>query len=98
MAVLNAPEPCLGGTCYSPVACNGFGYCRDRNLLHGGIPDAATAEIWRTDAAECCQAAARGEIDDDDKSGGRGIVIAALTVVAAIVFWLVVLTVKKAMG
>lgn len=29
---LLAPEPCLSGRCYSPVACNGFGYCRERNF------------------------------------------------------------------
>lgn len=25
-------EQCLKGRCYSPVACEGFGYCRERNL------------------------------------------------------------------
>lgn len=26
------PEPCLKGRCYSPTACSGFGYCRERNF------------------------------------------------------------------
>lgn len=25
------PEPCLRGRCYSPGACNDWGYCRERN-------------------------------------------------------------------
>lgn len=28
-------EPCLKGRCYSPVACNAFGYCRERNFARG---------------------------------------------------------------
>lgn len=24
-------EPCLSGRCYSPIACGGWGYCRQRN-------------------------------------------------------------------
>jgi len=30
---MTPPEPCLKGRCYSPVACNGWGYCRERNYL-----------------------------------------------------------------
>lgn len=30
-AALLAPEPCLGEQCRSPVACGGWGYCRERN-------------------------------------------------------------------
>jgi len=26
------PEKCLKGYCRSPVACNAFGYCRERNM------------------------------------------------------------------
>lgn len=25
------PEPCLKGRCFSPSACNDWGYCRERN-------------------------------------------------------------------
>lgn len=25
-------KPCLSGRCYSPLACSGFGYCRERNF------------------------------------------------------------------
>lgn len=25
------PEPCIKGRCFSPTACNGWGYCRERN-------------------------------------------------------------------
>lgn len=35
---LLAPEPCLSGRCYSPLACNGFGYCRQRNFLASLAP------------------------------------------------------------
>lgn len=27
------PEPCLKDRCYSPLACQGFGYCRERNFI-----------------------------------------------------------------
>lgn len=32
MAEIGAPEPCLNGYCRSPIACNAFGYCRQRNF------------------------------------------------------------------
>jgi hypothetical protein len=32
---MKEPEPCLKGRCWSPMACNGWGYCRDRNLADG---------------------------------------------------------------
>lgn len=32
------PEPCIGKRCYSPMACGGFGYCRNRNL-DGVLPE-----------------------------------------------------------
>ena len=28
------PEPCINGRCFSPMACNGWGYCRERNERH----------------------------------------------------------------
>lgn len=37
----SAPEPCLKGRCRSPVACNGFGYCRERNMGESRPYDAA---------------------------------------------------------
>ncbi len=30
------PEPCMKGRCRSPVACGGWGYCRERNILKPG--------------------------------------------------------------
>lgn len=35
---LMTPEPCLAGPCRSPTACQGWGYCRDRNLADNGAP------------------------------------------------------------
>ncbi len=32
------PEPCLKGRCWSPMACNAFGYCRERNFAADGDP------------------------------------------------------------
>ena len=29
---VGALEPCTNGPCRSPVACSGFGYCRERNM------------------------------------------------------------------
>jgi hypothetical protein len=31
---------CINGRCWSPVACGGFGYCRDRNLDGFSMEDA----------------------------------------------------------
>jgi hypothetical protein len=50
------PEPCMkmqqGDTfCRSPIACNAFGYCRNRNILFG-IPDESTAEQWKKEAVK----------------------------------------------
>lgn len=48
-----APEPCLGASfCRSPTACEGWGYCRERNFMHGEIPDEKTRERWRILAKE----------------------------------------------
>ena len=39
---MTAPEPCLNtgsfGGCRSPVACEGWGYCRERNKDDRGAP------------------------------------------------------------
>lgn len=32
------PEPCLKDRCRSPVACGGWGYCRERNFIDDGAP------------------------------------------------------------
>jgi hypothetical protein len=29
--------PCLSGRCYSPIACGGFGYCREHNFVRTGL-------------------------------------------------------------
>jgi hypothetical protein len=33
--------------CYSPMACNGWGYCRNRNMGPRGVPDEATRAEWQ---------------------------------------------------
>ena len=30
--LLLQPQECIKDRCYSPVACNGFGYCREKNF------------------------------------------------------------------
>lgn len=42
---MSQPEPCISGYCRSPVACGGFGYCRDRN--RDGVPGEVVAKEWR---------------------------------------------------
>lgn len=37
---------CLNDTCRSPVACKGFGYCRQRNLRESALDELA-AETQR---------------------------------------------------
>lgn len=50
------PEPCLAASdwaqaiCRSPIACAGWGYCRERNA--GRLPDAATQAAWRRQAEQ----------------------------------------------
>lgn len=44
------PEPCTKGRCYSPTACNGWGYCRERN--EGRLPTEAEQRELRDLAAE----------------------------------------------
>lgn len=51
---MRAPEPCLSvgrGGCHSPVACNGWGYCRERNFVEG-VPSEETQRNWRKLAEE----------------------------------------------
>lgn len=54
--MINGPEPCFSsfatGRCYSPVACASFGYCRDRNLLHGVPANEEAAAAWRLEAEQ----------------------------------------------
>lgn len=38
------------GRCYSPRACEDFGYCRERN--HAGLPDDSTRKAWQAQDAE----------------------------------------------
>jgi hypothetical protein len=45
---MREPEPCIDGQCRSPLACNGFGYCRERN--RGGLPTPEVANLWREQA------------------------------------------------
>jgi hypothetical protein len=39
---LKCPEPCLKDRCYSPLACYGWGYCRERNFDRGLPADRTT--------------------------------------------------------
>lgn len=60
---MNGPEPCrwglaTNGRCHSPIACAGFGYCRDRNIIDG-VPDEETAAQWRVEAAHRLAIASR---------------------------------------
>ncbi len=36
---------CRKARCFSPIACAGFGYCRERNC--DGLPSEAEAAEWR---------------------------------------------------
>jgi hypothetical protein len=45
----HTPEPCISERCYSPTACHGFGYCRERNL-RCGLPNGTQADAWREEA------------------------------------------------
>jgi hypothetical protein len=47
---MTTPEPCLERRCYSPLACEGFGYCRTRNSA--GSPTLEDRARWRRQAAE----------------------------------------------
>lgn len=49
---MRPPEPCLTGRCWSPVACNGWGYCRERNAGIPGIPSPETVDWFRAEASE----------------------------------------------
>lgn len=55
-------EPCLrGGRCLSPVACGGWGYCRERNF-GGGIPSDLDIGLRRVEGENCAKAAAFDEL------------------------------------
>ncbi len=61
----NQPEPCIGGRCYSPLACGSFGYCRNRNRdFPNGSPNDETRKRWRDEA----DAARRKAREDEIKS------------------------------
>ena len=45
-----SPEPCLDGQCRYPLACEGFGYCRERNAE--GVPRGAIQRAWRAEAEQ----------------------------------------------
>lgn len=36
---------CTAAPCYSPLACSGWRYCRQRNF-ENGVPDAETQAAW----------------------------------------------------
>ncbi len=40
MTYFAVPEPCLKDRCWSPGACSGWGYCRERNMLPPDDPKA----------------------------------------------------------
>lgn len=46
----NSPEPCLKGKCYSPNACNDWGYCRERN--EGIAPTSYEQQTFRLIATD----------------------------------------------
>jgi len=48
---MRPPEPCTKGRCWSPTACNGWGYCRERNAAYpGGRPSEETIRALRDNA------------------------------------------------
>lgn len=47
-----APEPCLSGSCRSPVACGGWGYCLERNKDDRGAPTPQQIDERRRIAAK----------------------------------------------
>lgn len=57
------PEPCLSGRCRSPLACHGWGYCRERNA--GRDAGRRALEEWRQIAAE------RRALAEPDRSDER---------------------------
>ena len=40
------PEPCLKSRCYSPVACDGWGYCRERNVSSDPVDENGQRPSW----------------------------------------------------
>lgn len=37
---------CIKDRCYSPVACGGFGYCRELNFAHAAPIQDLLVDIW----------------------------------------------------
>ena len=56
---MELPEPCIEGRCFSPVACNGWGYCRERNK--GRAPSQYQIDRRRADAVRSRDKAARSD-------------------------------------
>ena len=46
------PELCLKGRCFSPIACGGWGYCRERNMEDRTAPTNAQVAERRQMATE----------------------------------------------
>jgi hypothetical protein len=44
---LPLPEPCLAAPCRSPIACGGWGYCRERNVKDSAAPTEAQIQSRR---------------------------------------------------
>ena len=63
---MRPPEPCTAGRCWSPMACNGWGYCRERNADYPGGPTAEDIQALRDGAA------ARQADAEQDDGGGDG--------------------------
>lgn len=65
---MRPPEPCIRGRCWSPTACNGWGYCRERNLKYpGGRPPEATIAALRNQAIVLRAVADRTKGGDDGR-------------------------------
>lgn len=65
---------CLNQTCYSPVACNGFGYCRELNFKRSGLDAVVSSGITHERSRlECptCLARKPGEMMPPHKASDR---------------------------
>lgn len=40
------PEPCIKQRCYSPTACEGWGFCRERNISEDPIDENGQRPEW----------------------------------------------------
>lgn len=52
MFIPKPPEPCLNHRCYSPTACCGWGYCRERNKDFPNGPSLSAIQRMREEAEE----------------------------------------------